>query len=220
MNIYVVVEGRVVEKEVYTVWIPEVNGALSPATHIGSVTQNNFLIISSNGYPGYWETIEAGLEDVATSGIFHRLVICIDSEDMTLQDKYNEVDDFVKATPYAHINYKIVVQHFCFETWALGNRRIGSKNPQNEALRRYRSLYNVLKRDPEELPALPQENLNRSQFAEKYLRVTLNDKGKNLTYSKSNPKVVAHPKYYEEVSSRLAQTGHIRSFQAFVDAFV
>jgi hypothetical protein len=113
-----------------------------------------------------------------------------------------------------------VVQHFCFEAWALGNRRIGSKNPQEPRLIQYRRLYNVLKLDPEGLPALPHENLNRSQFAEKYLRVTLNDKYKNLTFSKRNSKVVAHKKYYNELRDRLAQTGHLNSFQAFIDAFV
>ena len=220
MNIYVVVEGSVSEKEVYTVWIPEVNTALTPAAYMNDVTQDKFLIVSGYGYPAYFETIGAALEDVATSGLFDRLVICIDSEDMTHQDKYEEVDNFVKTTPYASIDYKVVVQHFCFETWALGNRRIGSKNPQNETLRKYRRIHNVLTHDPEVLPSLPDEHLNRSQFAEKYLRVTLNDKNKKLTYSKSNPKVVAHPKYYKELSSRLVQTGHIGSFQAFMDAFV
>jgi len=43
MNVYVVVEGRVVEKAVYKVWIPEVNSELSPARYMGDVVQNNFL---------------------------------------------------------------------------------------------------------------------------------------------------------------------------------
>jgi hypothetical protein len=220
MNVYVVVEGRVVEKAVYTVWIPKVNSALTPAAHIGNVTDNNFLIVSSNGYPAYFETIEAGLADVATSGLFDRLVISIDSEDMTLQEKYDEVDDFVRSTPYASIDYRIVVQHFCFEAWALGNRKIGSRKPQNQALLKYRRVHNVVTHDPELLPSLPDESLNRSQFAEKYLRLTLNDRNKRLTYSKNNPRVVAHPKYYEQLVNRMADTDHINSFRAFVEAFV
>lgn len=47
----------------------------------------------------------------------------------------------VQGTGFGHVDYRVVVQHFRFETWALGNRVIGSKNPQNETLRRYRQLY-------------------------------------------------------------------------------
>src|SRR5262245_58688133 len=122
MNIYVVVEGRVVEKAVYTVWIPEINNALVPAALPADVVgDNRFIILSGNGYPQYFDTIRAALEDVASSNTFQRLVICIDSEDMTLEEKRAEVIAFVEGTEYRHVDYRVVVQHFCFETWALGN---------------------------------------------------------------------------------------------------
>lgn len=219
MNVYVVVEGRVVEKAVYTVWIPEVNNELTPVRYLDDVAANNFYIVSGNGYPAYFEIVTAALEDVASSKIFDRLVICIDSEDMTMAEKRDEVIAHVQSTEHRHVDFRVVVQHFCFETWALGNRRIGSRNPQNEALRRYRQLYNVLSQDPEDLPALPAEKFNRSQFAEQYLRVTLNDRNKRLTYSKANPRVVAHPKFFREVQARMNETTHIQSFRVFVDAF-
>ncbi len=219
MNIYVVVEGRVVEKAVYQIWIPQVNRDLAPVRYPDEVVDNHFWIVSGDGYPAYFDIIDAALEDVGSSDRFDRLVICIDSEDMTLDDKRNEVAAHVAASPYAHVDYRVIVQHFCFETWALGNRRIGSRNPQNPTLRAYRALYNVMTHDPEGLPALGLERLNRSQFAEKYLRLMLNDRNKRLTYSKANPRVVAHAKYFEEVAGRLNDTGHIQSFQAFLDAF-
>jgi hypothetical protein len=221
VNVYVVVEGRVVEKAVYTVWIPEVNRALRPATYLENVANDHFYIVSGNGYPAYFDIVYAALEDVNDSrGVIDRLVICVDSEEMTLEEKREELVTYVEATGYGHIDYRVVVQHFCFEAWALGNRVIGSRNPQNESLQRYRRLYNVLSRDPEGLPALPEERLTRSQFAEKYLRLTLNDRNKNLSYSKGNPRVVAHPKFFREVSRRLNETDHIRSFRAFIDAFI
>lgn len=220
MNVYVVVEGRIVEKEVYTVWIPQVNKTLSPAVLLTDVSDNNFFIVSGNGYPQYLDIIHAGLEDVASTDMFDRLVICVDSENMSLDDKRDEIAAFVNSTTYAHIDYRVVVQHFCFETWALGNRRIGRKHPAHDSLLgKYRGIYNVLTHDPEGLPALVNERLNRSQFAEKYLRVTLNDRNKNLSYSKHNPSVVAHPTYFSNVRRRLQETGHISSFQAFIDAF-
>jgi len=91
--------------------------------------------------------------------------------------------------------------------------------PHDEVLREYRRLYNVLKLDPEGLPPLPAENLNRAQFAEKYLRRTLHDRNRNLTYSKRNPEAVAHPKFFAEVCRRMNETGHIQSFGAFLNAF-
>jgi len=215
----VVVEGRVVEKAVYTVWIPLVNNTLTRAAYLTDVAGNNFYIVSGNGYPQYFDVIDAALQDVAADDTFDRLVICIDSEEMTLEEKREEVVTHVQGTGFGHVDYRVVVQHFCFETWALGNRVIGSKNPQNEALRRYRQLYNVRSRDPEGLPALDEEQLTRSQFAEKYLRLMLNDRHKSLTYSKANPRVVAHPKYFQHVCNRLNDTHHIQSFRAFLEAF-
>ena len=220
MNVYVVVEGRVVEKAVYQVWIPEVNNTLAPVQYLDEVVQNNFYIVSGEGYPYYFKIIDAALEDVGQGNTFDRLVICIDSEDVGLEDKRGEVTEHVTASAHAGIDYRVVVQHFCFEAWALGNRTIGPRHPQNPTLQRYRAFYNVATHDPEGLSSPPDEQLTRSQFAEKYLRLMLNDRNKNLTYSKSNPSVVAHPKYYHQLVWRLADTGHIKSFQAFIDAFL
>ena len=224
MNVYVVVEGRVVEKVVYTSWIPQINEELQPATYFDEVASNNFYIVSGNGYPAYLEIISNALEDVHNDSKFDRLVICVDSEEMSLVEKQDEICRHVASIrserDYRHVDCRVVIQHFCFETWALGNRTIGSRNPKNETLRRYRRIHNVITHDPEDLPALPEEALTRSQFAEKYLRLMLNDKNKNLTYSKNNPRVVAHPKYFAQLCRRLNETQHIRSFQAFVDAFV
>jgi hypothetical protein len=219
MNVYVVVEGRVVEKAVYTVWIPQVNPALVPVRAITDVVNNNFLIISGNGYPQYFDIIRNAFADVTSNSVFDRLVISIDSEDMTIEDKRQEIETFIASLDYVNVDWRLVIQHFCFETWALGNRVVASRNPKDGRLRKYKDVYNVTTQDPEGLPALVEERLNRSQFAEKYLRLMLNDRNKNISYSKGNPKFVAHPKYFGHVYRRTTDTGHIQSFRAFVDAF-
>jgi hypothetical protein len=48
----------------------------------------------------------------------------------------------------------------------------------------------------------------------------LNEKYRNLTYSKSNPGALLHVKYFEQIKNRLKDTGHIASFGAFLQAFV
>ena len=213
-----VVEGKVVEKSVYKVWVPEIRNDLTYVAHPSELINNNFTIVSGNGYPSYFETIKDAIGDVSSSAVPMRLIVCIDSEEMTLNDKYLEIDDYIKDVGPPQ-DYRIVVQHFCFETWALGNRKIPSRNPKNPKLQRFRKLHDVLKKDPEEWPGLPSEGLNRSQFAEYYLQLILNDRYKRLTYSKSNPHVVAHAKYFEELKLRRADTGHIKSFEAFISAF-
>ena len=66
MNVYVVVEGRVVEEAAYSVWIPQVNNALTLATLRPEVVgDNKFFIVSGEGYPQYFEIVHAALEEVA-----------------------------------------------------------------------------------------------------------------------------------------------------------
>ena len=187
MNIYVVGEGDVAEKQVYEKWIPFVNPNLSYVDSIFDITDNHFSIISGGGYPNYKDVVKYAIEDVNKHGNIDRLVIAIDSEEMSYDEKYDEI---VKHTKQFHCKADIhtVIQHFCIETWALGNRKVFSSRPQCRTLIEYKKIYDVKDNDPEMLPALRQEELNRAQFAEKYLRRIFQDKYKRLTYSKLNRK--------------------------------
>ena len=218
MNIYVVTEGKV-ESIVYRYWIPFVNPCLSQVDDFTKVYGNNFYIVSGMGYPDYLDIIENAILDINNMRKFDRLVISIDSENMTRQEKYDEIGAFVLHKPCT-AEIRIVVQHFCFEAWALGNRRIVRPHPTSSRLREYKQLFDVRSRDPELLPHKLDENLNRAQFAEKYLRLALNDKFRNLTYTKNNPQAVVHDKYFAQVKNRLRDTGHIASFDDFLRAFV
>ncbi len=218
MNVYLVVEGDG-EKKVYEHWVPLINPSLSVVESLNEVQQNNLLINSGGGYPNYFEVIKNGVEDVATNEQLDRLVIAIDSEEMTYEEKWREIDEFVKKRGKS-LDYKIIVQHFCLETWALGNKAIASRNPKDIQLRQYRNYFDVVTEDPQLLPDYPEDNLNRSQFAERYLRKLLNEKYSGLTYKKGNPKPLLHHKYFNGVKMRLEKTGHIASFKDFLAAFV
>src|SRR6266446_1602995 len=172
MNIYLVTEGKV-ESIVYRNWIPFVNPYLPEVGDFIKVHENNFYIVSGMGYPDYLDIIENAILDINNSGKFDRLVISVDSENMTKQEKYDEINAFVLHKPCV-AEIRIVVQHFCFEAWALGNRRIVRPHPTSSRLREYKQLFDVRSRDPEFLPHKPDENLNRAQFAEKSLRLALN----------------------------------------------
>lgn len=218
MNIYVVTEGMV-EASVFSSWIPFINQNLSEVDYINEVDIDNFLIITARGFPNYYNVIEEAISDVNENVEFNRLVISVDSEDLSLKEKNQEIEEFI-LTKECRVDIRIVIQHFCFETWALGNRRAIRPNPKSLKLRQYINYFNVRRNDPELLPPKHDEGLNRAKFAEKYLRLALNDKFRNLTYSKRNPQAVMHNKYFGQVKSRYEETGHISSFGSFLDAFL
>jgi hypothetical protein len=218
MNYYVLVEGQVSEKRVYKSWIPQLWPHLSYVSHYSDFTNDCFTILSGMGYPYYLEMIEAAIEDILGSQTPTRLVICVDSEDLSRKEKFDEIKNHIQATGGDAIDFRIVVQHFCFETWALGNRKLGgpAKDPEIASLRK---LFDVCKQDPEALPPNNERSLNRSQHAAFYLRKLLNNKHKNLSYSKNDPSVLMHPKYLQQIIARREQTPHIASFTDFLTAF-
>lgn len=218
MNIYIVVEGASTEVKVYRKWIPLVNPDLVEVYDMDDVVANNFYLVSGGGYPYLFRVIKHAVEDIRLNQQFSRLVVSIDSEENTFEEKNTEINDFIQSLNPT-TEYRIIVQHFCFEAWALGNRKFGPNKPKNAKLRAYKLLHDVMLQDPELLPALPSEELNRAQFAGKYLKLAIRDKAGHVTYSKSKPDVVAHPSYFEQLNRRLKETNHIPSFQTFLHAF-
>jgi len=227
VNIYVIVEGELGAKKLYTSWIPYVNSTLTYAPEIADVVNNHFYIEAAFGWPEYFDRIRnaiANVDFLQRNGTrqFDRLVIVIDSEDMTYAEKEAEVMAEIQPALNAvalAIDYRLVIQHFCLEAWALGNRRLAGGGP-NATLAAYRALHNVHTLDPELLPPLPVQELNRAQFAYRYLRLLHNARYHRQTYGKNDPKVVAHKSYFNELVARLSTTGHIGSFNGFLGAFV
>lgn len=218
MNIYVVVEGEVGEKKVYKHWIPLVNPTLTYVNHVSEIEKDNFAVIAGMGYPQYLRVIEDAIGDINNYGNIDRLVIAVDSEETSYEEKFNEINEHISGI-HCVAEIVIVVQHFCLEAWALGNRVIIRQHPQSSKLREYKRFFNVRLYDPELLPGYQAEELNRAQFAFKYLKRALNERYKNLTYTKSNPGPLLHNKYFERVKERLEDTGHISSFGVFLNAF-
>jgi hypothetical protein len=218
MNYYIVVEGKSGERKVYPKWIQILNPDLTQVYSLADISSNNYYLISGNGYPQYLKIVDNAVEDCAANKAVDRLVIAVDAEDFSYQQKEREVVGRV-AERLDPQRVCIVVQYPCFESWALGNRIVFRRKPVDSTLRRYLRFYDVRTNDPESLPALQEESLNRCQFAFVYLKRILNDRYPNLTYTKSNPKVVEHPKYFEQIRRRLHETKHIRSFGSFLDAF-
>jgi len=218
MNIYLVVEGKA-ESIIYPNWIAIVNPMLSRIDNPSLVNQNNFYMISDMGYPKIFSAIDSSIADITLYRKYNRLIIAVDSEDMTRDDKYTEFNDYL-LTKTIPCEVKIIIQHFCIETWALGNRKILGLTSQSERLRNYRRLFDVRSQDPELLPSKPNEDMNRAQFAKKYLQLVINDVRKTMTYTPGEPRPVNEKYYFEQIRRRYEQTNHIKSFNGFLTAFI
>lgn len=218
MNIYVVVEGEG-ETQIYPDWIRKINPSLKPIDRPDAASQDNYYLISGQGYPNYLDVIRNGLADVQSYAQYDRFVVAIDSEDATAAAKYSEVDQFISGIG-CRVPYRIVVQHFCLEAWALGNKRIFHRNPSNDDLKRYIAHFDVSAQDPELLTPPPYEELNRARAAYKYLRLLLREKNPRLIYSKRNPREIGQEHFFVRIRERHEVDHHINSFAAFLTAFV
>ncbi len=227
MNVYVVPEGEVTEKTVYASWVRLLNVNLTLAPRIEDVDHNKCFLEAAMGYPNYLDVISGAIENVATlkhngSQQFDRLVIVVDSEELSYADKRAEIDNHVLEVQTrlgCSIDYRIVIQHFCFEAWALANRKLIRGNIRDASLAKYISWYNVSKHDPELLPPPRDEDLNRAQFAKKYLKLLFAAKFPKQGFSSTNPGPLTHHKYFGEVLRRHNETSHVGSFQHLLTAF-
>lgn len=219
MNIYVVVEGRSAERKVYRAWIPHLHPGLEYVEDLESVEEDQFAIISGRGYPQYFGVIDHAIQDVNDHGKIDLLAISVDSEDLTYQEKLEEVRSRISQRTCA-AEIRVIVQHFCLETWALGNRRVTGGNPQNQELRAFKAMFDVTAADPELLPGCPERDLNRAQVAYRYLRLCIQERTHGRRhYSKKRPYFLCQPTYLDRIHQRYDTTAHIRSFGAFLRTF-
>ncbi|WP_162504771.1 hypothetical protein [Treponema endosymbiont of Eucomonympha sp.] len=216
MRYYIVVEGASGEPKIYPHWIQYTNSKLVQLSNLNDNRGDAYYLVSGYGYPNYLKIIENAIQDVNNINNFNYLVVAIDSEDNTYQEKYDEVKDLV-ADKLESAELKIIVQYFCIETWALGNRIACRRNTQDKVLLEYKNIHDVRKADPELLPSY--KEMNRAQFAFSYLKCMLHDWYPNAMYTKSNPKALLSEDYFNQIKKRFGETGHISSFRSFLDTF-
>ena len=217
MNITVLTEGKG-DKKLYNAWIPFINPNLNHVAYIDDIFTNDYHVRSSYGFPYYLDDIDTIINDVNSHGNIDRLVLGLDSEEETLQQRKNRIESHIRYKPCSATIF-IVIQHFCIETWALGNRKACSLNPSYAPLVTYKNYFDVRSSDPELLPDYPQDSWNRSQFAEVYLNAMLKSKNSHLTYIKSHPKPLCNLSYFSQIRLRYHKTNHLRSFGMFLQAF-
>ena len=228
MNIYLVVEGDRTETLVYKEWITFANKSLKVVTGIPDVSTDTVYLVSGGGWPNYLNRIKMAVEDINgvfdSDGIqlFNRLVIAIDAEEVSLEDKRVEVEGCVAELlcgSQRNFEVEIVIHNFCIETWFLGRCNLFKRDPAG-TVKEHRKNYDVSILNPE-LLTIPDKysHLTRSQYAKKYLKAAINDRFHHQTYESSYPGPVVYKEYFDNVFARYNSTRDIRSFGAFIKAF-
>ncbi|MCP4978374.1 MAG: hypothetical protein GY931_19685 [Maribacter sp.] len=218
MNYYIVVEGKRTEKIVFSEWIPQLNRSLNQVSLPGELVRNNFMIMTGKGYPNILKIVRNAAQDISAFPHYGQLIVSLDAEDEDPQVVRNIVLTTVHNVN-RQLNPEIIVQNSCIESWFLGNQRAFRRFPQSLEAQAWKRFYDVQNHCPEQLPANTEKELNRAQTAFAYLVCGLNDRSAHQRYSKSRPYLVCEPIYLNRLQERADTTGHLPSFQQFVNLF-
>jgi hypothetical protein len=131
MNLLFIVEGET-ERLVYPCWLRFLSPHLARVDFPADAVENNYCLQAGDGYPQIFKYVGAAIDDLNDLGNFDFLIICIDTEEMTREDRMLEVSMEIKKHKPRGYEVVVILQHSCIETWFLGNRKAVSKNPKGE----------------------------------------------------------------------------------------
>ena len=235
MNLLFLVEGGKTEPKVYKAWLQHLFPSLTFVVRPEDMTMNTYRIIAGNGYPSMVDRqnnnsevsrLEACLIDIEKFGNVNHFFICIDSEEHSYTARFHELksklDDLKSGynIDSSKTEIHIIIQHCCFETWALGNAEIPNEYSSigsSPVLSEFQEYYDILVNDPEEMSSFPPGHIFRTKakFHERYLKEYLKEFG--LSYSKKDPKVVADKKYLDALKKRCESMNHLSSLKLLLD---
>jgi hypothetical protein len=215
MNLYFIVEGDT-ERKVYPSWLNYLLPELQQVKNPSLAQNNNYYLISGGGYPALYQEVEAAVENINISQKYNYLIICMDTEENSVEYMQQEVKEFFldKQLFLGNTKLQLVIQNRCMETWFLGNSKIYSRQPQSQQLLDYTRYYNVEKECPELMGKY--EYAVHAHFHEAYLKELF--VAKNMQYSKTKPRDVQEEYYLRELQNRAEkQANHLPTFQNFIE---
>lgn len=217
MNLYFLVEGET-ERKVYPQWLSHLLPGLSRVYVASEARQNNYYLISGGGYPSILDNhLKNAIEEVNECGLYDTLVLAIDADEMTTQDKMNEVNQFLttaKISLNTQCSLQIIVQKYCVETWLMGNRKAYTRNPgKHSDFYRYTRFYDVSRLDPELMEKPQNFTASTSKYHHAYLKKMLAEK--NIGYNKASPDGIGTNTYLEQLKKRIEDTHHLPSLDCF-----
>jgi len=217
MNIYFLVEGRSTEKKIYPKWLKHLVPKLKKVDHYNQVEGNSYYLISGNGYPAIIsDGIPNAVDKITEVSTYDYLVICIDADEDTVEERKNYIYDFIEKNKIELGKTKLIliIQNRCIETLLLGNRKMfDSRQPQEEPLSSYAKYYDVSQYDPELMGDY--DGSNHAKFHGSYLKEVF--KAKNLSYTKKFPGEAQKEHYLDQLLKRIDEKSeHLQTFQSFI----
>lgn len=224
MNVYFLVEGQRTEAHVYPSWLSTLLPTFRRVDSPRQASRNCYYLVSANGYPSViQETLKNAIADVNDAGTYNYLVVCLDADDFTVDERLAEIRSVIADTQRGdeqswrldRTELKFVIQNRTIESWFLGNRKIVSNSPQRLTLRKYVAHYDVRTLDPELMKLHPGFE-HHAEFHHDYLREVFQERG--ITYRKRDPGHVKDVTYLNQLLARIEiPSQDLRSFKAFVD---
>lgn len=236
MNLLLLVEGEKTEPKIYRAWLSHLFPDLSFVVRPEDMTINSCRIIPGNGYPnmisspkiyGGYSRLEACLLDIRNYSNVDYFFICVDSEEETYQNRFEEVNSKLESlksqlgmNQSQRTEFHIIVQQCCIETWALGNAEIPNEyTPQNSSTDFFifQKYYDILISNPEWMDGCPPgyNYSTKARFHGSYLKEYLKEFG--LSYSKKKPKVIGEKKYLDALIKRCRSTNDLSSLKHLID---
>ena len=235
MNLLFLVEGDQTEPRVYRSWLKHLFPELTFVNRPEDMTQNTCRIIAGGGYPNMVSKpknnlepsrLEACLRDIEKFGNIDHFFICVDSEQFTYQERFEEVKSKLDTF---QINYKIdsskvqihlIIQNCCFETWGLGNAEIPNQYPRvRESIDwiNFQNHFDINLNNPETLATFPlgYSFRNKAHLHRRYLQEYLAEFG--LKYQKKKPTIISEKTYLEALQKRCRNTEHLPSLKILFD---
>lgn len=217
MNLYFIVEGKRTEKKVYPEWLQHLIPKLIQVKWAYEAKENNYYLFNGNGFPSLlYNHLKNSIDEVNELGIFNYLILILDVDESSFQERIQEVNTFIEFNKISLQNCELIIipQNRCIETWFLGNKSIFKKNPDSPELSRYINFYNVKLDDPEHMGKFHGFNTH-SQFHSMYCKLFLNER--NIQYTKSNPRGVTELSYLNCLINRTNESNHLKSLKYFFD---
>lgn len=217
MNLYFLVEG-VTELKVYPQWLGHLLPELSRVQFAQDAKANHYFLMSGLGYPRLLdEELVNSVADINEWGNYDYLVLVVDADDMAVQEKADEIHQFIKDNK-VDLNPKcrlqIVAHKYCMETWFLGNRKVYTRTVGKDSdFYNHAGFYDVSQHDPQLMAKPATMNGSVSIYHEKYLRTMLAEK--KIRYSKTDPRGVGEKHYLEQLQNRVKETAHLSSLSRF-----
>ena len=203
MNLYFLVEGKT-ERKIYPQWISHFVPTLSRVNFPLEAVDNNYYLISGGGFPSILDNhLINSIFDVNDSGKYNYLVLVIDTDSLTAEEKAEEVNNFIANNNIKPKGFELIIipQVVCMESWFLGNRKIYSRNSSNKEAADFANFYNIAINDPEVMSKPSDFDGTIGDYHYQYLKTMLAEK--NIRYSKSHPKEVGQRYYLDELRGRV-----------------